>query len=218
MNEGDRSRHTSLTLLASRRPSGLDEACKALLALSLGDVDDPSSPEIVEEGHVPMTFLHRELVHGQPTHEAEIDVLPGFVDVVLQDPPDTILIDMEVASIAGHRHLVAQRHDHGLDVQREPRVRPGPRQLGLPDAMLSARRPGNAGVEIRIALEEVQMPLCALRGIMHPAHALAFGAGEPRSSFEVDEDVQSLIAPVQLRSRTMGPSAPGRPGRDVCRP
>lgn len=42
----------------------LDEADEALLALPFGDMYDPSSFDVVEEGDVAMTLSHGELVDG----------------------------------------------------------------------------------------------------------------------------------------------------------
>lgn len=94
--------------------------------------------QVVEEGHVTVTFLHRELVDDQLFDVAQIDVLPGLVDVVLQDPPDGILVDVQVTGYASYRHLVAQGQYHRLDVQGESLVGPGPGKFDLSHVVLGA--------------------------------------------------------------------------------
>ena len=82
-------------------------------------MDHSPAAKVVEEGHVPVPFLHRELVYGQLVDLAQVDVLPGLVDIVLQYPPDRVLIDVHVAGYAGHGHLIAQCQHHRFDVQSE---------------------------------------------------------------------------------------------------
>ena len=176
----------------------LDEAGEAFLSFPFSDMNDPTTFKVVEEGHVPVTFLNGELVYGQLVHVAQIDVLPRFVDVVLQYPPDGILIDVQVAGDAGHRHLVAQGQYHRLDVQRESRVRTGPGQFDLSHTVLGARCPRHAGMQERFVFEEVEMTPGTLVRIVDLAGRLTFGAREPCPSFEVDEDVQFLLYLVQL--------------------
>lgn len=198
----------------------LDEAGERFFSLAFGDVDHSPAAKVVEEGHVAVAFGHSKLVYRDLVNLAQVDVLPRHVDVVLKDPPDRVLTNIQMAGDAGHGHLVAQCQHHRFDVKRESRIRSSPGELDLFYSVPGAFRPRNTGVKVGLIFEEIEMSPGTLAGVVDLAQRLTIGAREPCPSFEVDEDVQSFLDLVQLHfaHEPWGFQPQKLPGKAACRP
>jgi hypothetical protein len=76
----------------------------------------------------------------------------------MHDPPDPHVGLADQAGQLRDRHLPDHRHHQRLEQQREPRALPRPRHRHQPHVVLRAANPRHPRGEIRLMLEEVQMP------------------------------------------------------------
>lgn len=101
------------------------------------------------------------LVYAHVLNAAVVATGPCLPHVVVEHAPDALRPDLHQVGNRTGRHLkLQQRHDVGLEHQREAFVPPGPRYCHLPDIALAVHDSGDAGVEEAAVLEKVQVAPC----------------------------------------------------------
>ena len=125
--------------------------------------------------------------------------VPGQLDVVVQDPPQPGVVLAGELGRGGHRHVGDEGHEQGLEQQGEPGLGAGPRHGDLADAVGRAGHPGDPGVQVRLVLEEVEVPPRLVRRVVDRAGSLvALGTCEARSPGEVEVQVEAVAGGVEV--------------------
>jgi hypothetical protein len=124
--------------------------------------------QVVEQADVVVAATRGGLVQAHRGDGGEVLLRPGGVDVVVEGAPYTTVAHPQELGDLTHRHGPRQGHDQGLHQLGEPAAlaRPGHRHLGGLAAGLAAH-PRDLGAEVRLVLEEVQMPPHPLLGVVH---------------------------------------------------
>ena len=147
--------------------------------------------KVGEQRDVALAAAEARVVNTDALNPRESLARQGFVDVVMDDPPDPRVMLADQGGDRPDRHLLAERHRQRFEQQREPRSRARPRDLDLMHAVLWAADPWDPGGQERLMLEEVEMPPRLLLGVVHLAVGpLALWAREPRSLREVQDQLQ----------------------------
>ena len=134
----------------------------------LAGEQQPRGFQVVEQADVVVAAARGGLVQAHRGDGGEVLLRPGGVDVVVEGAPyATVAHPQELGDLA-HRHGPRQGHDQGLHQLGEPAAlpRPGHRHLGGLAAGLAAH-PRDLGADVRLVLEEVQMPPLPLLGVVH---------------------------------------------------
>ena len=181
---------------------GLKKAGELLhgaLIAALGHVHRAALVQVGEHRHVVLPALGAGLIDPGPLNTREVLRLDRLIDVVVHDPPDALVFLADQRRDRRDRHLLDQRHHQRLEQQREPRALPRPRHLHLLDRVLRADHPRNPRRQVRLVLEEVQMPPGLLLGVMHLAACRStLRTPEPRALREVDAQIQPPPLHVKL--------------------
>src|SRR5205823_4697128 len=86
-----------------------------------------------------------------------------------------------------------------LEEQREVRAHPRPRHLHLPRPILRADHARHARGQVRLVLEEIQMPPRVALGVMHlAARRAALRTCEPSALPKVDPQIQTTPPRIEL--------------------
>lgn len=155
--------------------------------------------QIHEHADVVVTPPAGRLVDAHPAHSGQVGLRPRRAHVVVDDPPQPRVVLAHDPAGRPHRHLPHQRHHQRFEQQREAAARPRPRHRHRLHPALGALRPRHPGMQVRLMLEEVQMPPGPLLGVVRRAACLpAVRTGEAPALGEVDIQVQPLLAHAEL--------------------
>lgn len=158
-----------------------------------------------------MALAERELVDSQLMEAAQVDCPAGPFDIMVQDPPQPIGMHRRHLRDRGHRHLQAQRQDQKLEQQRKSTAGSGPRHFNLLHPTGAALDPWHPGMEIRLVLEEVEMPPSPLQGVMDvrlsSVYVPRLARMERISSGPVRQQPPMICAPASRQSRAGGPKS-----------
>ncbi len=124
--------------------------------LALGHFEHPAPGKVNAYGNVVVTFALAGFVYAHLFNAAVVALALGLADVVVENVPDSLRINLDQVGNAAGRHLQRQqRHDVCLEHQGKTSVPSGPRHLYFPDLALAVRNPGNTGMQVAAVLEEV---------------------------------------------------------------
>ena len=199
-----RLRHVLANLLDPRHLAavGLKEAGKRLhgaLIATLADIHRATVVQIGKHRHVVLPALGARLIDPRPLKPREVLRLDRLADVVVHHPPDPHVRLADQHAHRRDRHLLDQRHHQRLEQQREPGPLPRPRHLDLMHLVLRTADPRHPRRQVRLMLEEVQMPPGLLLGVVHLAPLpTALRAREPRPLRKVDSQIQPALLGVEL--------------------
>ncbi len=181
---------------------GLKEAAelkhRALIAL-LGDVDGTTLVQVGEDRHVVLPAPAACLIDPHAHKAREILFLHRLIDVVMEHAPELRVVLADHLGDGLDRHLFDERHHQRLEEQREVRALPRPRHLDLQRAVLCADHPRHPRSQIRLMLEEVQMPSGVRFGVVDlAARRAASRTCKPSPLPEVEPQIQPAAADVEL--------------------
>jgi len=117
---------------------------------------------------------------------------------MVDDPPQPRVVFADQAGGCPHRHGLDERHHQRLEQQGEAAARSRPRHRDPLDAAALALDPGNAGVQVGLMLEEIEVtPACLLRVIGGTGGATA-RAGKAAAGGEIEVNIQPAPRRVEL--------------------
>src|SRR5262245_45952885 len=118
---------------------------------------------------------------------------------MLDDTPQTRVVLADQAGGSGHRHSLDESHDERFEQKREAGSRPCPRHVDEAHATVGTVDAGDARVQERLVLKEIEVAPGLLYRVVHRAVGLAaLGTGKPATGLEVDLDIEPLLVGVEL--------------------
>jgi hypothetical protein len=131
-------------------------------------------------------------VDGHALDACEVGACARSLDPVMHDAPQTRVMLLHKPSCGSDRHGGDERHDDGLEQQREAGTGPRPRHGDLLDAAVGAGDARHARVQEGLVLEEIEMPPLLHGRVVHRAVSrAALWAREAPASGEVDLDIET---------------------------
>ncbi len=124
---------------------------------------------VEEAADVVVPLLGRGLVHADHRHCGAVDARDGIVDIVLDDPPYTIVRHAQEFGDIPHRRRAGHLQNQALHEQGETAVGACPRHRDQSHTATRAIDPWDASHDERLMLEEVHMPPPLLDGVVNSA-------------------------------------------------
>ena len=143
-------------------------------------------------------------VDGHALDACEVGACARSLDPVMDDAPQTRVMLLHKPSCGSDRHGGDERHDEGLEQQREAGTGPRPRHGDLLDAAVGAGDARHARVQEGLVLEEVEMPPLLHGRVVHRAVSrAALWAREAAASGEVDLDIEARCSASKAQALTI---------------
>src|SRR5215831_5300379 len=118
---------------------------------------------------------------------------------MLDDTPQTRVVLADEAGGSSHRHILDESHDERFEQKRETGSRPCPRHVDEAHATVGTVDAGDARVQERLVLKEIEVAPGLLHRVVHRAVGLAaLGTGKAATGLEVDLYIEPLLVGVEL--------------------
>ncbi len=169
---------------------------------AFGDVNDAGLVDIDEQRDIIVAAPGCGFINRDAGDVGGIDARAGFFDIMVDYPPQPGVVFAHQAFGGFDRHGGDHGHDQCLEQERKTAAVARPRHADFAHATSLAFHPRDAGVQIGLMLEEIQMAPAHGRGVMRgAAGGAALRAGKTAAGREVDMDVQPAGIGVEISPR-----------------
>ena len=134
------------------------EGTEGLGFTALGGEEHPCLVQVHEEGEVLMPGAQAGLVHSDPPNVLVAHLGAGLARVVMDHAPETRVVLTDDPRHGRHRHALHEREHQRLEEEGEAATGAGPGHLRELDPAARAGHPWDAGMQVSLVLEEVQVP------------------------------------------------------------
>ena len=155
----------------------------------------PATVKIGEAAHVAVALAPTGLIDSDALDLAPILLGVGLPNVVMNQPPESRVVNAEGRGCFRHRHLLAQQKRPCLKQQCKAASRPRPGHFHLMHSALLTTRAWHPSHQLGLILPEIQMPPAALPPVVDRATLTTFralGTGFALAKIQFQEQVFRL--------------------------
>jgi hypothetical protein len=176
----------------------IGEGCDGIGVAAVGHEQHATLIDVDEQRDVVVAASGGCFVNGDALDGREVGTSASGLDPMVDDAPQPGVVLLHEACRGSDRHGGDERHDEGLEQQREAGAGPCPRHDDLLDAAVGAGDASHAGVQEGLMLEEVEVPPLLHGRVVHRTIGrAALRTWEAAAPGEVDLDIEATLLGVE---------------------